>query len=133
MAAVAYDAEVEFVDIAETHWKHSDDISTAVVVRTVTVARSDDGWSLFACDRPLDMLVVYVAACDKRCFARMGDCDGFCSRHLFDSKALPDGSHCLASAAIDIAATHEIDQNSIFNKSSSIQILRDFQRKIILF
>lgn len=114
MAAAAYDVEVEFVDIAETHWKHSDDISMAVAVHTVTVAHSDDDWPLFACDRPLDMLVVYVVACDKRCFARMGDCDGFCLRHLFDSKALPDGSHCLASVAIDIAAAYEIFQNPIF-------------------
>lgn len=94
-----------FVDIAEKHWKHSDDIST-VVVHTVTGAHWDDDWLQFAGDRPLDMLVVNVAACDKRYFAHKGDCDGFCLRHLFDLKALPDGIHCSAFAVTGIVAIY---------------------------
>lgn len=102
-AAAEYDAEVVvFVDIAEKHWKHSDDILTAAV-HIATAARSDDDWLRFADDRPLDMLVVNVAACDKRYFAHKGDCDGFCSRHSFGSKAPPDGIHCSAFVAIGIA------------------------------
>lgn len=77
VAAAGYDVEVEFVDIAEKHWKHSDDILMVVVVHTVIVAHLDDDWLLFAYDRPLDMLVVNVVACDKHRFAHTGDCDGF--------------------------------------------------------
>lgn len=103
MAAVEDDVEVVFVDIAVKHWKHSDDIST-VAVRTVIAAHLDDDWLLFACDRPLDMLVVNVVACDKHCLVHTGDCDGFYWRHLFDLKALIDGNHCSAFAAIGIVA-----------------------------
>lgn len=73
-------------------------------MHTGTAAHSDDDLLRIGCDRPLDMLVVNVAACDKRYFAHMGDCDGFCSFHWFEMQASPDGQpdgiHYSAFAAI---------------------------------
>lgn len=134
MAAVEYDVEVEFVDIAVKHWKHSDDISMAVV-HTVTAAHLDDDWILFACDRPLDMLVVNVVACDKRCFARTADYGVFCSRHLFDLKALPDGIHCLAFAVTGTAASemkNVKEEKIIFKFLNVLTFLEEKTKQVLL-